>query len=425
MDGNIIGGRAVKNVIALILAGGQGTRLGVLTERIPKPAVQFGGKYRIIDFTLSNCVNSGIFTIGVLTQYRPHTLNKHIGIGKPWDLDRKDGGVTILQPYSTLTESVWFKGTADAVYQNIEYVDEYDPEYIVVLSGDHIYGMDYSEFVYYHISKDALATIACMEVPWNEASRFGVMVADINGRITEFQEKPKEPKSNLASLGIYVFNWKFIREILIEDAKNLDSEHDFGKNVIPHILETGRVYAYFFEGYWKDVGTIQSYWEANLELTRPLPSFNLHDSNWRFYTKSEEMPPACVSSNAEVRNSIISEGCEIYGSVEKSVISQGVYIGNGSVVKNSVIMTKTYIGDNVYIENAVIGEEVIIEDNVKIGVGDFSESKYDKKVYNFITPVIGSQATIRKNCTIGKNVVIGIDKEVPEGTIIESGGYLV
>ncbi|APT71804.1 glucose-1-phosphate adenylyltransferase [Thermosipho sp. 1063] len=412
----------MKNVVALILAGGQGTRLGVLTEKIAKPAVQFGGKYRLIDFTLSNCVNSGIYKIGVLTQYKPHLLNRHIGIGKPWDLDRKDGGVTILQPYSTEEIGVWYKGTADAVYSNIEFVDSYSPDYVLILSGDHVYSMDYNELVDYHRAKSALATVACMEVPLSEASRFGIMVTDLENRIVEFQEKPKVPKSTLASLGIYVFQWNFIREILIEDSKDKNSSHDFGKDIIPKILETERIFAFPFEGYWKDVGTIYSYWESNLELTRPIPPFNIHDENWRIYTHSEEMPPAYISKDSKTKNSLISEGCEIYGDVYNSVLAQGVEIGKGTVVKNSVIMSRVKIGDDCVIENAIVAENVFIGDGVKIGVGNFSESKLNKKIYNSEITVVGMDSVIENKVQIGKNCVVGndkiVNKDVPSGEYI-------
>ncbi|SHH30228.1 glucose-1-phosphate adenylyltransferase [Thermosipho atlanticus] len=414
----------MKNVLALILAGGQGTRLGVLTEKIAKPAVQFGGKYRLIDFTLSNCVNSGIYKVGVLTQYKPHLLNKHIGIGKPWDLDRKDGGITILQPYFTEKAKVWFSGTADAVYQNIEFVDEYSPEYVVILSGDHVYSMDYNELIDYHISKGALATVACLEVPLSEANRFGIMVTDLENRIIEFQEKPEKPKSNLASLGIYVFQWSFIREVLIQDANKPESSHDFGKDIIPEIIKTKRVFAFPFEGYWRDVGTIYSYWEANLELTRVIPAFNIHDASWRIYTHSEEMPPAYISKKSKIKNSLISEGCEIYGNVESSVISQGVEIGENSVIKNSVVMSKVKIGKNCYIENAIIAENAIIGNSVKIGEGEYAESKLNNKVYNSEISVIGMDSIIEDNVVIGKNCVVGIEKILRSGLTLNSGEYI-
>ncbi|ABR30115.1 glucose-1-phosphate adenylyltransferase [Thermosipho melanesiensis] len=412
----------MKNVVALILAGGQGTRLGVLTEKIAKPAVQFGGKYRLIDFTMSNCVNSGIYKIGVLTQYKPHLLNRHIGIGKPWDLDRKDGGVTILQPYSTEKVGVWYKGTADAVYSNIEFVDSYSPDYVVILSGDHIYSMDYNELVDYHVAKSALGTVACMEVPLSEANRFGIMVTDLENRIIEFQEKPKFPKSTLASLGIYVFQWNFIREVLMEDAKDENSTHDFGKDIIPKIINTKRVYAFPFEGYWKDVGTIYSYWESNLELTRPIPPFNIHDENWKIYTHSEEMPPAYISDDARVKNSLISEGCEIYGEVYNSVLAQGVEVGEGVIIKNSVVMSRVRIGNNCFIENAIIAENVVIGNEVKIGVGEFVENKLNSRVYNSEISVIGMDSVIEDKVKIGKNCVVGIDKIVSKS--LTSGEYI-
>ncbi len=419
-------------IVALVLAGGQGTRLGVLTERIAKPAVPFGGKYRLIDFTLSNCVNSGIYTIGVLTQYRPHVLSKHIGIGKPWDLDRKDGGVVILPPYQGSSESGWYKGTANAVYQNVEFVDEYSPEYVIILSGDHVYAMDYNEIIDYHISKGADGTIACMEVPMEETSRFGIMVTDIDGKIVEFQEKPEEPKSNLASLGIYVFNWDFLKDRLIEDENDPNSSNDFGKDIIPKIVHQnlGKLYAYRFEGYWKDVGTISSYWESNLELTRPLPPLNLYDPNWKFFTQTEEMPPAFVHRNARVENSLISEGSEIEGEVTDSVIFQGVSVRKGAVVRNSVIMTRTVIGEGSVIEDSIVAERVVIGKNVVVGEGEFSKNLLDDKIYNSPITVIGMDSVIPDGVRIGKNVVIGVDvkpedfksREVPSGGFVIHGG---
>ncbi|PLV58995.1 glucose-1-phosphate adenylyltransferase [Thermotoga sp. KOL6] len=417
------------NVVAMILAGGQGTRLGVLTEKIAKPAVPFGGKYRLIDFTLSNCVNSGIYRVGVLTQYRPHVLAKHIGIGRPWDLDRKDGGVEILPPYVGRNESDWYKGTANAVYQNLEFLEENNAELVLVLSGDHVYAMNYNDLIDYHLSKGADGTIACMEVPLEEASRFGIMITDVEGRIVDFEEKPAKPRSNLASLGIYVFNYEFLKEVLIEDDTDSTSSHDFGKDVIPRILKEnkGSLYAFRFDGYWRDVGTLRSYWETNLELLLPIPPFNLYDPNWKFFTHSEEMPPAYVSSEAKTITALISEGAEIYGEVSNSVIFQGVKIGKGTTVRNSVIMTKTEIGENCYLENVIIAENVKVGNNVKIGVGEDAGSKLNPKIYTGLLTVVGMNSEIPDNMVIGKNCVIGVGVSSTDFKTqhLESGDYVL
>lgn len=360
-----------KEMIAMILAGGQGSRLGVFTKNIAKPAVSFGGKYRIIDFVLSNCSNSGIDTVGVLTQYRPLLLNSHIGIGSHWDLDRRNGGLSILQPYMNEKEGKWYKGTADAIYQNMNYIDSYDPEYVLVLSGDHIYKMDYSDMLEEHKSKNADVTIAVMEVDWDEASRFGIMNANEDGSIYEFEEKPEKPKSNLASMGIYIFNWAKMKSYFKSEKEYVD----FGKNLIPKMLDDkASIYAYEFNGYWRDVGTIESLWQANMDLINPGNGFNLNDSNWRIYTDTMAMPPQYLGKNSNVKQSIVVDGCRVFGTVENSVVSHGVSIGEGSIVKDSVIMSNAKIGKNVIIEKAMIGEGAVIEDDCKISSGDDSIS---------------------------------------------------
>ena len=352
---------------AMILAGGQGSRLGVFTKRIAKPAVSFGGKYRIIDFVLSNCSNSGIDTVGVLTQYRPRILNSHIGMGSHWDLDRINGGVYILQPYMSEKEGHWYNGTANAIYKNMNFIDDYNPEYLLVLSGDHIYKMDYSEMLNFHKEKNAKATIAVIEVPWDEASRFGIMNTEEDKKIYEFEEKPKDPKSNLASMGVYIFNWKTLKEYFLRGQKTKECFDDFGKDVIPAMLNDGvEMYAYPFRGYWRDVGTIDSLWEANMDLIKTPEAIDLSDQNWKIYTNTMDLPPQYIGKYASVKESLVADGCSVLGSVENTVLSHKVEVGEGSTIRNSVIMPNVKIGKNVVIEKAMIAEGAIIKDNAVI-----------------------------------------------------------
>ena len=357
-----------KEMIAMILAGGQGSRLGILTKKNAKPAVPFGGKYRIIDFTLSNCSNSGIDTVGVLTQYRPFILNNHIGIGSPWDLDRENGGVSVLPPYVKENGGKWYKGTANAIFQNRHYVDLYNPEYVVILSGDHIYKMDYSKMLAYHKEKNADATIAVIEVPIEEANRFGIMNTNESNEIYEFEEKPKKPKNNMASMGIYIFNWSTLRKFLKEDDLDEKSSNDFGKNIIPNYLSAGKkLYAYPFEGYWKDVGTIDSLWQANMDMLDNTHGLDIHDSSWKIYSVNPTRPPQYVGPDAKVTGSLLVEGCIVLGEVNNSVLFSGVEIGKNSKIYNSVIMPNTKIGDNVVIKKSIIGSDTVINSNCLIG----------------------------------------------------------
>ena len=355
---------AKKKIVAMLLAGGQGTRLEALTADVAKPAVPFGGKYRIIDFTLSNCTNSGIDTVGVLTQYQPLLLNSYLSNGSAWDLDLSDGGVTVLPPYSASKEMRWYTGTASAVYQNLNYIDQYDPDYVIVLSGDHIYKMDYDKMLSFHEEKGADATISVIPVPWDEASRFGIMNTREDYSVMEFEEKPKNPKNNLASMGIYIFNRKVLKDYLIKDAKNEESSRDFGKDIIPLLLnDDKKVFAYPFQGYWKDVGTLKSYWEANMDLLDENCELNLYDYSWRIYSVNPNRPPQYLSNKAVVKESLINEGCIVEGKVEKSVVFYGAQIGKDAHVKDSVIMSDAIIGKNVYIEKAIIPPGAVIPDN--------------------------------------------------------------
>ena len=415
-----------KEMIAMLLAGGQGSRLGVLTSKVAKPAVAFGGKYRIIDFPLSNCINSGVDTVGVLTQYQPLRLNSHIGIGIPWDLDRNIGGVTVLPPYEKSTNSEWYTGTANAIYQNIDYIDSYNPEYVLILSGDHIYKMDYEVMLEYHKSNNADLTIAAMPVPIEEASRFGVVITDENNRITEFEEKPAHPRSNLASMGIYIFTWSALKAALI--AKEDEPSCDFGKHIIPYCHANGqRIFAYEYNGYWKDVGTLGSYWEANMELIDIIPVFNLYEEYWNIYTKTDSLPPQYLGESSVVERSIIGEGSEIYGEVYNSVIGSGVVIEKGAVVRDSIVMQKTVIGEGSVLDKAIIAENVVVGKNVQMGVGEFAESKLDKKIYAFDLVTVGEHSVIPDNVTIGKNVAISGEttaEDYPDGALA-SGEYII
>ena len=415
-----------KEMIAMLLAGGQGSRLGVLTSKVAKPAVSFGGKYRIIDFPLSNCINSGVDTVGVLTQYQPLRLNAHIGIGIPWDLDRNVGGVSVLPPYEKSSSSEWYSGTANAIYQNLEYMQSYNPEYVLILSGDHIYKMDYEVMLDYHKASHADVTIAAMPVPMEEASRFGVVITDENGKIQEFEEKPEHPRSNLASMGIYIFSWKVLKEALIANAEVPGC--DFGKHVIPYCHEKGqRLFAYEYNGYWKDVGTLGSYWEANMELIDIIPEFNLYEEFWKIYTRSEIIPPQYIAEDAVVTRSIISEGTDVYGEVHNSVIGSGVTIGKGSVIRNSIIMKNTVIGENCVIDRAIIAENSVVGDGAVLGVGEDIPNKKKPSVYCFGLVTIGDSTVIPPNVKIGKNTAIE-GETTPEdypGGVLDSGETLI
>lgn len=394
-----------KEMIAMLLAGGQGSRLGVLTSKVAKPAVAFGGKYRIIDFPLSNCINSGIDTVGVLTQYQPLRLNTHIGIGIPWDLDRNVGGVTVLPPYEKSTSSEWYTGTANAIYQNMNYMEMYNPDYVLILSGDHIYKMDYEVMLDFHKENHADVTIATMPVPLEEASRFGIVITDEENRIQEFEEKPAQPRSNLASMGIYIFSWPVLKEAL--KALSEQPACDFGKHIIPYCHEKKqRLFAYEYNGYWKDVGTLGSYWEANMELIDIIPEFNLYEEYWKIYTNSGILPPHYISDQSAVEKSIIGNGCDIYGEVHSSVISSGVTIGTGSVVRDSIIMKDAVIGDHCVIDKAIIAENVQIGDNVTLGTGSDTPNKMRPDIYGFGLVTIGEDSVIPSDVQIGKNTAI-------------------
>lgn len=393
--------------IAMLLAGGQGSRLGVLTKKVAKPAVPYGGKYRIIDFPLSNCVNSGIYTVGVLTQYQPLELNEYIGDGRPWDLDRANGGVHILSPYQQIEGTAWYKNTANAIYQNIDFIDRYDPEYVLILSGDHIYKMDYSKMLAAHKEKDAACTIASLEVPWEEASRFGIMVTNEDGSIKEFQEKPKEPKSNKASMGVYIFDWKKLRKYLIEDENNESSGNDFGHDLIPTMHKNKeRLFAYQFDGYWKDVGTIDSLWEANLDLLSPNVDLDLRDKSWKIYSRSPVAPPHYVSEKSDVQNSIVSQGSTIEGSVEFSVLFPNITIEEGAVIYDSIIMPGSVIKKGAVVQYAIVAENAVIGEKAVVGERPEAMQQLD----DWGVAVVGPNVTIGGGCRVNPKEMISEDR---------------
>ena len=398
-----------KDCVAMILAGGQGSRLGALTKNVAKPAVPFGGKYRIIDFPLSNCVHSGINTVGVLTQYQPLELNRYIGNGNPWDLDRSHGGVYVLPPYQSAKAGEWYKGTANAIYQNLSFLESFKPENVLILSGDHIYKMHYGEMLKAHKESGAAVTIAVMPVPWEEASRFGIMNVDEEGTITDFEEKPAEPKSNLASMGIYIFTYEVLKKYLEADERDPSSANDFGKNIIPTMLENGeKMVSFRFEGYWKDVGTIHSLWEANMDLVDQPPKFDLNDRSWSIYSRNMALAPHYVGQNAKITNSTVTEGCFIDGEIKHSVIFGGVELGEGSGVSDSVIMPGAKIGKNVVIEKAVIGADAVIGDGAKVGVNSSDDNKYASKLCTNDLVLIESGAEV------------GVEEDICKGSMVEA-----
>ena len=392
--------------IAMLLAGGQGSRLGILTKNIAKPAVPYGGKYRIIDFPLSNCVNSGISTVGVLTQYQPLELNDYIGNGQAWDLDRANGGVHILSPYQQIKGTEWYKGTANAIYQNINFIDRYDPEYVVILSGDHIYKMDYNKMLEYHKEKGAACTIAMLEVPWEEASRFGLMILNDDNSIREFEEKPKNPRSNKASMGVYVFTWSKLRKYLIDDENDPNSSNDFGKNVIPKMHADGeKMFAYLFDGYWKDVGTIDSLWEANLDLLNPNVDLDLSDASWKIYAKTPASPPHYISEKAKVQNSMISEGSRVYGDVDYSILFDDVVVEEGAEVKYSIVMPGTVIKKGAVVQYAIVAENAVIEAGAIVGLSPEDCAKRD----DWGVAVVGAGVTVHEGTAVAPKTQVDED----------------